>query len=263
MATRDSNVESVSRALDLLSILARHNDGGARLSDLCVMTGLSQGTAHRLLRTLLNKSFVEQDYSTRRYHLGNAFLALGATTVNKLNLQEVAEPTLRRLSGLTGDTVLLMIRNGLECLCISRIDGPYPIKAITVSVGVQRPLGYGSGPLVLLAFSDDKNRADLVRRVSRQAQRYPFLEYSNITRLIAETRARGYAYLEGHILRTMATLALPVIDFKGNLYASVSLVTQVQRLAEPRRAEILALMREAVAEIVDEISPWSGNGTLA
>src|SRR5690606_9921635 len=157
------------------------------------MTELSQGTAHRLLRTLIEANFVEQDYVSRRYHLGPAFLELGAVAGNQQNLQETAEPHLRELALVTGDTVFMLCRSGMDSLCIARVDGSNTIKALTVAVGTRRPLGYGAGALVLLALTPDAERRDLIRRLSYRANRYPELQPERLQVAIEEVRSQGYA----------------------------------------------------------------------
>jgi len=57
---RDSGVQSVDRALSIIETLAE-DDGGYRLSDLAIRTGLSTSTVHRLLGTLENRRFVQFD----------------------------------------------------------------------------------------------------------------------------------------------------------------------------------------------------------
>jgi len=260
MSSRDGPVESVSRALQLLSILARHNDGGARFSDLCELTGLSQGTAHRLLRTMADQHFVEQDHQTRRYHLGFAFLQLGAVSSNQMNLQHAAEAPMRKLTNVSGDTAYLLVRTGLNAICVSRIDGSYPVKATTVTVGTNRPLGYGAGPLTLLAFSPDQERADLIKRASYRSSRYPELEESHLVKQVALARSNGFVYMEGNILRAMATLAVPVFDVNGDVQASLSLASTIPRMAEPRRNEMLALLRRAAEQIQTEFTPVKRRG---
>jgi IclR family acetate operon transcriptional repressor len=68
-------VQSVDRAVDLLEALA-HADGPVGVGELAAVTGLPQGTAHRLLRTLQNRGYVRNDTS-RKYSLGGAAFLLG------------------------------------------------------------------------------------------------------------------------------------------------------------------------------------------
>jgi IclR family acetate operon transcriptional repressor len=54
----DSTVQSLTRAMQLLELLA-DDDEGYRLVDLAARSGLSSSTAHRLLTTLEQRQFVQ------------------------------------------------------------------------------------------------------------------------------------------------------------------------------------------------------------
>jgi DNA-binding IclR family transcriptional regulator len=53
-------VQSLARGLDLLRLLAE-SDGGLRIAELAVATGLKRPTVHNLLRTLGSRDFVVKD----------------------------------------------------------------------------------------------------------------------------------------------------------------------------------------------------------
>jgi IclR family acetate operon transcriptional repressor len=72
---RPDGVQSVIKALDLLEALAEAG-GQLGLSDLAAELALPPPTIHRLVRTLLARSFVRQ-LPDRRYALGPALIPLG------------------------------------------------------------------------------------------------------------------------------------------------------------------------------------------
>src|SRR5262249_22625209 len=59
----DGTVQSLTRALQLLELLAG-DDEGYRLVDIAARSGLSSSTAHRLLTTLEQRQFVQFDRET-------------------------------------------------------------------------------------------------------------------------------------------------------------------------------------------------------
>src|SRR4029078_1648889 len=66
---RAGGVQSVDRALSIIETLAE-DDGGYRLSDLAIRTGLSTSTVHRLLGTLENRRCVQFDRTGSKWHGG-------------------------------------------------------------------------------------------------------------------------------------------------------------------------------------------------
>src|SRR5690625_3422982 len=66
-ARRSGGVQSVTRAIDLLALLAEEGPEMA-LSELAERTGLATATTHRLIRTLVDHGYVRQ-LPSRRYAL--------------------------------------------------------------------------------------------------------------------------------------------------------------------------------------------------
>ena len=60
-------------------------------------------------QTLMSQGFIEQDRSTRLYFLGVEFLALGAKSANRRDIQSLARGSLATLAKLSGDTVYLVL----------------------------------------------------------------------------------------------------------------------------------------------------------
>lgn len=240
---RSGDVESVTRALQLLQVIASCNDGGIRFSDLCKAAGLSNATAHRLLRTLIHEGFVEQCASTKHYNLGFRFLTLGATAANRFNMRDVARASLQRLAKDTGDTVFLCIPSYYDSVVVDRVEGSYPIKALAATVGTRRPLGVGSGALALLAFMPEERCKDVIQRNADRKDVYPQLDPTLLRAAIAETRAKGYAYLDGMILKGMSSVSGVVRGLKGEPLAAISVAATTDRLSPHRRAMVVEEIR--------------------
>ncbi|MGN5478595.1 IclR family transcriptional regulator [Cupriavidus basilensis] len=186
-------VQSIRRALAILRILAAGQEHGVRLVDVVTSTGLSQPTAHRILRVLIAEGAAEQDPETRRYVIGNEVSLLGLARVARFPLRAAAEPYLQYLSETLGDTIFLTIANGDDSVCIGRWPGSYPVKVLSIDVGARRPLGVGVSGLVLLSSRTDDEIRSIVQR---NAKRLAALKVDP-EELIARThtvREQGYGY---------------------------------------------------------------------
>lgn len=246
---RSGDVESVTRALQMLQVIASCNDGGIRFSDLCKAAGLSNATAHRLLRTLIHEGFVEQCTSTKHYNLGFRFLTLGATAANRFNMRDVARASLQRLAKDTGDTVFLCIPSYYDSVVVDRVEGSYPIKALAATVGTRRPLGVGSAALALLAFMSEERCKDVIQRNAHRKDVYPQLDPTLLRAAIEETRTKGYAYLDGMILKGMSSVSGVVRGLKGEPLASISVAATSDRLSPHRRAMVVEEIRREARRI--------------
>lgn len=129
-----SAVKTVAKVLDLLDHVAAAGRP-VTVSELAAATGFNVSTAHRLMQTLTQRNFVEQDPSTRAYSLGWRLLELGIAYAGNLDLIGAARPHIEALRDKAGETVHLAIlaeRDVVE-ICVARGR-----QAVAVSRGAGR-----------------------------------------------------------------------------------------------------------------------------
>lgn len=247
-------VQSVSRALEILHILSFNvSSTGMRFSDLQAQSGLSKGTLHRLLKSLVVSGFVEQAAGSRMYYLGLEFLSMGERAANRLDIRAITQTSLQRLAIATGDTVMLTIRSGLDAVCIDRREGAFPVKALTQSIGTRRPLGVGSGALALLAALSDEEVQNVLRRNSYRLSSYPGVTLELLLQAINETRECGYAFNPGHLLKGMCGIGVTIYLAKQPV-AALSIAASVGRMQLSRRREVAAMLKNEATRISEELS---------
>jgi DNA-binding IclR family transcriptional regulator len=244
-AERHGGVQSIERAAASLRVLAQAGAAGTRLADVAMAIGLGKTTTHRIINALLDLGFVEQDKATRRYRLGLEVYALAMAAQSRLDIVELARPSLVTLAEQTGDTVFLSIINRFEAVCVDRQVGSFPIRTLTLNVGERRPLGIGSGSLALLsALPDEDMRKAMEINAGRQST-FGF-DVSEIYQLVAQTRANGYAFNDGRIVRGMSAVAVAAPGADGNPAAALSVAAIADRMSPERRQQVVALLqREA------------------
>lgn len=240
-ASDTSSVQKVCRILRTLSV-----PDALRLSDVALATGLNKATVLRLLDELADEGFVERDEPSKRYRLGEQAMLLGFAAQGRDTLRDRARPWLLRLAGLSGDTVLLSVRSGVEAVCIERETGTYPIRANYLDVGSRRPLGVGAGSLALLAWMPDAE-VDAILELTRAgiAERYPRIDEALLRAKIAESRQQGHVLLLDVVVERMGGIGLPILGVDGRPFAAISIAALNERLVA-RRDLLVATMREAV-----------------
>ncbi len=246
---RGSMVESVSRALDILKVVGQVNDRGIRLTELTSETGLTKSTAHRLVSTLIAAGFIQRYGPERRLYLGFEFLALGGTANNRLDMRSVVQPSLIKLAKATGDTVFMCVEHGLDAVYLDRVEGTYPVLAMTVGVGSRRPLGIGGGPLALLSHMASDKRHDIIRRNARRMTKYVDLSVDMLNSAISETRSRGYSYISGRVLQGVSTVGVAIMAGPDRPLAAISLTAIDERLCQSRLPAIVSLLKKEARHI--------------
>ena len=126
------SVRSVDRAIAILRCFAF--DEELRLSQISERVGLPKSTVHRLITSLEQAHFIEQDTETGKYSLGFEIIRLGKQArVNKA-LCRMIHPELATLAAQTGQTSNLYIIHGYNRLCIDQVEGSEYVRRLFVSL---------------------------------------------------------------------------------------------------------------------------------
>jgi DNA-binding IclR family transcriptional regulator len=200
-----------------------------------------------MLQRLEREGMLERHPVTRKYLLGPLLYELGLLASPRFHLAQRCEDTLSALAESTQDTVYLSERRGNEAVCSARALGDYPIKALTLDVGVRRPLGVGAGGLAILSALPPAEAEDII---TDQAERYPKLSSLSVERVraaVAEGRERGYAFLDGAV--HPGTAAVGVIIPTLTPMAALSVAAISSRLDEARRQEIAKELKHQALQL--------------
>jgi DNA-binding IclR family transcriptional regulator len=240
----EATVKTVDRAARLLRAVATHAEG-AMLSAVARETGFGKGTVHRLLNALIDAGLVFQDHETKRYRLG-AGLALLGYAAHRQDFAALAKPFLLRLAEHTQDTIYASVREGGAAVCVDREIGAFPIRTLSLEVGHQRPLGVGSGSLALLAFLPDPEIASIIDKNAVWLARYPGHSRKELLRKVADTRRRGFSFVEGKIIPGMNAIGIAILGADRRPVAALSLAAITNRVSGNRVTQLAhALAREA------------------
>ncbi|HCA86469.1 MAG TPA: IclR family transcriptional regulator, partial [Streptomyces sp.] len=145
---RTDGASSVAHALRTLLYL-RGRDS-VRLTDVSEHLGVARSTAHRLLSTLREHGFVEQEPGGRRYRLGPALQALARGVNDERSLIRIARPHLEALRDAAEETTNLLVLDGPDSFFLDGVDGPHPLR-VAPRTGDHVPAYATAGGKILLA----------------------------------------------------------------------------------------------------------------
>lgn len=233
--------QKVCRILKILS-----NPESLRLADIAAGAGLSPPTTLRILDTLIDEGFVRRDPThAKRYQLAEQALLLGIAMQGRDHIRERARPALVRLAAVTGDTVLLSTRHGIESVCVDREFGSFPIRANYLDIGSRRPLGAGAGSLALLAWLPPQECETVMELVKPTlAKRYPRLTMQRLREEVQRARENGYALLLEVVVEQMGGVSLPVFGADGRMVAAISIAALSDRITSRLPMIVKALQQE-------------------
>jgi DNA-binding IclR family transcriptional regulator len=243
-APAQRGTQSIERVVAMLRVVASRGRSGMRLGDVVAASGLPTSTCFRMLQRLEIEGLVERHPVTRKYFLGPLLHELGLLARPRVQLAERCEPVLAEIADDTKDTVYLSERRGLEAVCTARALGDYPIKALTLDVGIRRPLGIGAGGLAILCALPAAEAEEII---DTHAQRYPKLSNlsaDDVRAAVQQGRARGFAFLDGAVYPGTAAIGMA---FPANApIAAISVAAISSRLDEARRLQVVQALKQHV-----------------
>ena len=130
---------SADRTIRILNHLAGHSDQSFTFSQLRRDLGMSSGTLHALLASLVKASYARRNPDTLTYSLGPAVLALGAAARSGYRLADDLVPEMERMSHELGLTCHATVAQSGEMVVIAR-TGPVEPFGHRVRVGERYPV---------------------------------------------------------------------------------------------------------------------------
>ena len=233
--------QSIERVVGMLRVVASRGRNGMRLGDVATASGLPTSTCFRMLQRLEVEGLVERHPVTRKYFLGPLLHELGLLARPRVQLAAYCEPVLAEIAEETKDTVYLSERRGVEAVCTARALGDYPIKALTLDVGIRRPLGVGAGGLAILCALPPDEADEIIDANAQRYAKLSALDPARVKAAVNDGRARGFAFLDSAVVA--GTAAVGVALAADNPVAAISVAAISARLDESRRIEVGAALQ--------------------
>ncbi|HVY17799.1 MAG TPA: IclR family transcriptional regulator [Rhodopila sp.] len=250
--TRTSGTQALERAIALLEAIANAPEDGVKLADVAEACAIEQPTAHRIATRLESSGLVARVGDSKRFCLGPRLFQLAMASAEGGGLLGKARPSLLRLAVMSGDCVFLMVRSGLDAVCLDRQDGDYTIRSLTGRIGGATPLGLGTGSVTILSYLPAEERLEILagNRTRIEASGHPLPTEEEM----AAIRACGHSYEVSTTIAGVVGVAVPILTPKGRPLGALALGATEARLPADRLDVIVAMMEKERREIEQSVS---------
>ena len=223
-------VQSLGRAFAILEQVARHREG-IGLAELSKLVGLHNSTTFHLAKTMVSLGYIRQERDSKRYRIGRPLFALAASALDEIEMVNVATPIMEDLSRDTGESSHFAVRMGDAVVVIARTSGPGAFQ-LTDRVGVVRPAHCTAlGKIILAALRPDQLKRFLERVELKPFTRKSITDIPVLLREIADVKRSGVAIDDGEFNPEVRCIAVPVMDFTGQIIGALGISGPVWRLS--------------------------------
>ncbi|HXH82035.1 MAG TPA: IclR family transcriptional regulator [Candidatus Tectomicrobia bacterium] len=242
--------------LDVLEFLAETRDGFT-LATLSRRLRVPKSSLLALLRTFVDRRYLEQPEPGGAYRLGPRAAQLGLRPAAERELPEAAAPVLRDLAERTGESVFLgvLAPDSREVVYIARVESRHRLR-YTADLGERRPLHCSAPGLAILALLPEAERARLAATLPlRPYTRATVTDRDRLRARLDDIRRAGVAVTVDEFIVGATGVAAPVLDRDGAVRAACTVIGPTSRV-QPQREAIV----RAVKAAADRISRALGAG---
>jgi IclR family KDG regulon transcriptional repressor len=240
-------INSIVKAFALIDALTPRRE--FELAELCKTLAFPKPTVHRILLTLQSIGYVAQNPENGRYFATVKFFELGSRVMQNMNLRDIAHPLMIELSKKTGETVNLGILDGIDVVCIDKVETQHFLRT-------DQPIGsrlksYQTGfGKAILAFLKEENRSSLFLKYNVfVSTKKSMRNLEEIEKDLKSTMRRGYSIDNEESLEGVTCVGAPVVDHSGKVLAGISVAAPTLRMRPRRIPRVAALVKVTAASI--------------
>ncbi|KAA9015972.1 IclR family transcriptional regulator [Niallia endozanthoxylica] len=230
MATGEKNrynANALERGLEILTLF-NEKEKTLSLAEIASKLGVSRTMPYRLLYTLQSLGYLHQNEQTKRYELTPKVLELGFSYLSTVKLPEISQPYLDSIRDELdefGVSCHLSILDGRDVVYIASASAR-GIAAINVNIGLRLPAHATANGKLLLAYQ----KKEKLNQIYYQSELDPLTErtYTSLADLEQELQVihqNGYAISKGELYKGIQSIAAPIFDRSGEIFASINVVT--------------------------------------
>lgn len=255
MADRfEEKVLSVTKALIILEILASETNG-ISLHDLSLKTKMHKTTIYRLLTSLMERNFVEQDGATSKYYLGTKILSLASSFFKENDIRTIVQKQIAKVFfGIPFNIFLSKLINH-KLTVIDRILGGDSASSF-IQIGQTIPFHCTAMGKIYLVYSPDNFILDALSRSNLHLPPYTkhtITSFSKLKDNLKIVPIQCFATDNGEYDENVSSIATPIFDYSKNIIASLGICFRSNSLTEQEKADVTLKMLELSQKISSKL----------
>lgn len=218
------------------------------VSELSRRLHLDRATVHRMLRTLLEERFIEQEADSRLYRLGPGVLELAQRFLKQNGIVDIAIPHMNQLRDQTGETVALQLLDGRETVCVAMAESRHPVR-VTYYLGERMPAYCTSSGFVFLAGMPVAARKAILSKKLQKYTSRTVVDAAKIEEIIQDVHRKGVSFADETYIAGACAISAPIHGPSGDVIAVVTMAAPSQRIS-PKQLPALTRPLKATTDAI-------------
>ena len=245
-------VQSLERGLAVINSFSRERPSQT-LSEVAVEAGLTRATARRVLLTLVELGYVQQN--GRSFSLTPKVLDLGYSFLSSFRAVDLAQPSMERLAEDLQESSSMSILDNGEVVYVARVPTKR-IMTISLALGSRLPAYPTSMGRVLLAGLSDPEIDEYLKTTRLiPLTRATVTDRDELRSILGKVREQGYAIVDQELEKGVRSIAAPVTTIDGKVIAAINVSAHASRAGVRQlRQEYLPKLLQATEEVSARVS---------
>lgn len=242
-------IQVIIRAIDILEFVAQHDKEPVQLFKIAGHVGLSHPTTANIVKTLLQKNYLEQMGRKKGYRLGIAAFQLTGNPFYQQNLITAAKGAMEELTQQLNETSLLAIIQNNKRVILHQVECNQILKVNTIMVA---DVYNASSSRLLMAYCTTQDLDALIRAVGLPSKKvWPGAETrSGLENELKKIRKEEFVQVVS-VYHTVG-FAVPIYEDK-KVIAALSVFVPESRYTESHKGKIGKLIRKAAKQITRKL----------
>ncbi len=222
------SVKSLKRGISIIEALAE-KEPELSVTEISKITNLNISTVHRLLGTLIELDWIEQNLRNHKYRLSLIIFELGSVVVENIEIVKQAMPFMEKLSEKYNEAINLAQLQKDEIVYIHKIESDTTLK-LDLKLGSRHPSYCTALGKILLAYLDENELSFYLKRI--KLKKYTDNTIIDKKKLLNELRIirnKGYSFDYEEYIKGVNCIAVPIKDYLNEVCAALSIAIPTAR----------------------------------
>jgi len=242
-------IQVIVRAVNILEFVAQHEKEPVPLFKIALHAGLSQPTTANIVKTLMEKGFLEQVSRKEGYRLGIAAYRLTGNASYDQDLIAASKEPMENLARQLNETTLLaQIRNNKRVI-LNIVESDQPLQVKTVMVANLYDTSSGR---LLMAYLSPKELETLIKAIG-----YPQKKTWPGAQTMEGLKSQLQIITKNEFVQTLSiyhTVGFAVPVYKNSqVVAALSVFVPQSRYTDSHKEKIYKLIRSAAKKIRERL----------
>jgi len=243
-------MNSIEKSIQILNYLS--NAGrSVGITELSSKLLFPKSTIHRMLKSLVSYSLVDQEKETSKYRLGMRVIEYSNSFYNSFDFRQIAKPILKDVCRETKLTTFLTTWYNSKGICIDSITPSRDENThLFVEIGKEMPFHSAASAKILLAHqpSEDINRIINEKTLPKYTSR-TIVDPKKLEEHLNKIKESGFSICDEELEEGIKAISVPVRNINKEVIASITITGLSKRISNVNVKKFTKVLVESTQEL--------------